>query len=63
MSPSLKNEVEAVTAEQTRAGREAIRDLQKYAEIDATGISKIRAAHYTVDQILGDWFPPDPRQE
>ena len=62
MSPSLKNEVEAaVAAEQTRAGREAIRDLQRYAEIDETGVSKIRAAQYTVDQILGDWFPPDPR--
>ena len=59
MSPSLKNEVEpARGAERTRASRGAIRDLQKYGEIDSAGISKIRAARYTADQILGDWLPP-----
>ena len=59
MSPSLKNEVEAaVEAELTRAARGAIRDLQKYGEIDAAGISQIRAARYTAGQVLGDWFPP-----
>ena len=59
MSPSLKNEVEAaVESELPRASRGAIRDLQDYGEIDAAGISEIRATRYTADQVLGDWLPP-----
>jgi hypothetical protein len=59
MSPSLKNEVEAaVETERDRAVRGTIRDLQKYGEIDTAGITKIRAARYTADQVLGDWLPP-----
>jgi len=61
MSPSLRNEVEAIVkAELARGARGAIRDLQKYGEVDAAGISRIRRARYTVDQVLGDWFPPVP---
>ena len=64
MSPRLRNEEEAaVAAGLARASRETIRDLQKYGEIDRagvskTGVSKIRAARYTADQVLGDWLPP-----
>jgi hypothetical protein len=58
MSPSLRNEVAAAAeAERGRGSRSAIRDLERYGEIDAAGILKIRAAKYTVDQILDDWFP------
>jgi hypothetical protein len=61
MSPSLKNELEAaVASELARGARGAVRDLRQYDEIDAAGVSRIRATRYTVDQILGDWFPPDP---
>lgn len=60
MSPSLKNEIQAAIRSETPRGvREAIRDLQRYGEIDAPGTSRIRAARYTEAQILGNWFPPD----
>lgn len=60
ISPGLRNEVEAVAqAERDRGSRSAIRDLEKYGEITAEGIAAIRSAHYTIDQTLGDWFPPD----
>jgi Domain of unknown function DUF29 len=60
-SPSLRNEIAAaIEAEQARGSRGAIRDLEKYGEIDAAAASRIRVAQYTRDQILGDWFPPDP---
>jgi hypothetical protein len=59
MSPSLKNEIEAAIRFETPRGiREAIRDLQRYGEIDGPGISNIRAARYSESQILGNWFPP-----
>ena len=59
MSPSLRSEVGTVIeAELARGARGAIRDLQKYGEIDAVGISRIRTVRYAVDQILDDWFPP-----
>lgn len=62
MNPSLSNELDGVIqAELARGARAAIRDLQKYGEIDAAGIARIRGARYTTDQILGEWFPPDPR--
>jgi hypothetical protein len=61
MSPSLKNEIEeAIRSETPRGIREAIRDLQRYGEIDARGTSRMQATHYTEDQILGNWLPPDP---
>ena len=59
MSPSLRNDVGAtIRAETPRAIRTAIRDLQQYEEIDRAGVTKIRRAHYTEDQILGEWLPP-----
>ena len=61
MSPSLKNEVAgAIRSEFPRGIRGAIADLEKYGEIDRVGIAKIRGARYTEEQILGDWFPPEP---
>lgn len=60
-SPSLKNRIAAlIEAELARGARAAIRDLEKYGEVDAPTASRIQAARYTEDQILGDWFPPDP---
>ncbi|MGH7093456.1 MAG: DUF29 domain-containing protein [Stellaceae bacterium] len=61
MSPSLRNQAEAVAeAERIRGSQSAIRDLEKYGEINAAGIPAIRGTHYTIDQILGDWFPAEP---
>jgi len=63
-SPSLKREIDAEIARQApRAARLALRDLGKRAELDPVIVGRIRAAAYTEDQILGDWFPPEPGGE
>ncbi len=60
-SPSLKAELSCDIAAQTlRAIKLAIQDLQAYEEIDATRLPSVRAAIYTEDQVLGDWFPEEP---
>ena len=50
----------AINAELVRGSRRAIRDLEKHGEIDPATISRIQCVRYTEDQILGDWFPPEP---
>jgi len=60
-SPSLKREISAAIATELKRGsRKAIRGLEKYGEIDPSTLARVGAATYTEDQILGDWFPPDP---
>jgi hypothetical protein len=62
VSPSLRNQIDAVMAEETkRALRIVLRDLETYGEIDRTGAARMRATTYTEEQILGDWFPPEPQ--
>lgn len=59
-SPSLRNEIAAVIeAELPRGARDAIRDLQKYGEVEPATAALIRAARYTQAQLLEDWLPPD----
>jgi hypothetical protein len=61
MSPSLRSEVGVIVeAELARASRGAVRDLQKYGEIDRATERALRRTRYTPDQVLGDWFPSDP---
>lgn len=61
-SPSLKHEASAGLASALRQGvRKAIRDLEKYGEFDPAVRARIQAAAYTEEQILGDWFPPEPK--
>lgn len=61
-SRSLKGEIEvAVNAEHKRGSRKAIRELAKHGELDAALIARIHATAYTPEQILGDWFPPEPQ--
>jgi hypothetical protein len=38
----------------------ALRDLGRYQEVDAATIAALRAASYTAEQVLGDWFPEEP---
>ena len=60
-SPSLKREIDAViTAEQPRGARAAIRDLGRYGELDHNTSSAIGNIRYGAEQVLGDWFPPEP---
>jgi hypothetical protein len=63
-SPSLRREIDAVIAAETKRGsRKAIRELEKYSEIDAAKLAHIRATVYTPDELLSDWFPPEPESE
>ena len=60
-SPSLSNEIDAmVTAETRRGAKAAIDDRQRYGEINPTILARIRTTTYTPEEVLGDWFPPDP---
>ncbi len=62
VSPSLKAEFDTGVEEETkRALKIVIRDLESYGEIDRAGATRMRAATYTAEQILGDWFPPEPK--
>jgi hypothetical protein len=63
-SPSLRTQIEAVIATAVKRGaRKAIFDLEKYGELDPATTARIRAASYTEDRVLGDWFPPQPGAE
>ncbi len=60
-SPSLKPRLEQiVAAEAASAIRRATRELGELGEVDPAAERALRQARYTVDQVLGDWFPPDP---
>lgn len=58
-SPSLAVDILSVLAEEFgRGSRKAIRDLEKHGELTPAVRARIHATTYTVEQILGDWFPP-----
>jgi hypothetical protein len=60
-SPSLKTTiVAAIGAEVKRGQRRAIIELEKYGELESVTLSRIQATSYAEEQILGDWFPPEP---
>src|SRR5947207_5435751 len=60
-SPSLRRDISTEIARQApRAAKLVIRDLGKRAEVDPLIAGRIRATIYTDDQVLGDWFPPQP---
>ena len=62
-SPSLRRELDRIVSVQTpKAIERAIRDLSEFAEIDPAMREAVRSTRYTVDQVLGDWFPPDPNE-
>ena len=61
-SPSLVGEIPSVVAAELKRGvRNAIRDLEKYGELDGVSLARIQATAYTAEQILGEWFPPKPK--
>ena len=60
-SPSLRAELGPdIAAQATRAITLAIGDLQRYEQLEPSDLARLRAASYTAEQILGDWFPPEP---
>jgi hypothetical protein len=60
LSPSLRAEIDRDVAAQTaRAIKFAIQDLRGHGEIDDAQLQRLRAAVYSAEQVLGDWFPPE----
>jgi len=59
-SPSLTRDVARMVADETaRAVRDATRALLRHGEGSPETIAGLRAARYTEEQVLGDWFPGD----
>ena len=62
-SPSLKSEIVGfISAETKRASRKVLRDLDDYGELDGTNAARIAARTYAPEEVLGDWFPPEPKK-
>ena len=60
-SPSLKPQLDQfVSEESSGAIRRTVSDLGEFGEVDAAAQRALHQTRYTVDQVLGDWFPPDP---
>jgi hypothetical protein len=60
-NPSLTGDLDAIFAEEhKRASRKTIVALERQREIDPSLAARIRATRYTEEQILGDWYPPEP---
>jgi hypothetical protein len=61
-NPSLKPELGNLIVGETARGIEyAIADLEEHGEIDEIDAQVLRRARYTEEQVLGDWFPAEPR--
>ena len=61
-SPSLRPEVAAMIAKETRRSIElAIRDLEEHDEISRLQMPAWQRARYTEEQVLGDWFAEEPK--
>lgn len=62
VSPSLRTELDHDVERQTQRGISlAMRDFRHQQEIDPVTTAALRATCYTEEQILGDWFPDEPR--
>ena len=63
-SPSLKREIEPLIRKIMRSGIGlAIADLEQFDEINPTASRLIARRRYTPQEVIGDWFPPDPGAE
>jgi hypothetical protein len=61
-SPSLRTGLAAdIETETRRAIKLAIQDLRGYGEIGEADANAMRLARYSEEQVLGDWFPEEPR--
>ena len=60
-SPSLRPDLSSMAASAMAAAvRLTARSLADHREIDAARRVAEAGASYTPDQLLGDWFPPEP---
>lgn len=61
-SPSLAREVPDLAQKAVRLGSEnAVQALELHGELSTTLREVLKSKSYTPEQILGDWFPPDPQ--
>lgn len=61
-SPSLNAEIPNIISRETRRGIEyAADDLREFDELSRLQLPSMRNVIYTPEQILGDWFPPEPK--
>jgi hypothetical protein len=61
-NPSLVTDLSEIVAEEhPRGARKAIAGLERYRDLDPALVARIRATTYTEEQILDDWFPPEPQ--
>jgi len=60
-TPSLKPQLDQLVSEESpEAIKRAVADLGEFGEVDAATQRALRQTRYTADQVLGDWFPPEP---
>jgi len=60
-SPSLKPQLDQFVSEESPGAiKRAVVDLDEFREVDAATQRALRQTRYTADQVLGDWFPPEP---
>jgi hypothetical protein len=60
-SPSLQRQLPALIEDETARSIElALRDMEEYDEVSRLELPMLRRERFTADQILGDWFPPEP---
>ena len=60
-SPSLRHELSGIVASETRrALRKVMRELQSYGELSPATAARVQTRTYNPEQIVGDWFPPEP---
>ena len=62
-SPSLKPQLDQFVSEESPGAiKRAVVDLDEFREVDAATQRALRQTRYSVDQVLGDWFPPQPSE-
>jgi Domain of unknown function DUF29 len=60
-SPSLRREIDGMIAKELNlAAKFAAADLRQYGEPAEAVWARLEKGGFTVDQLLGDWFPPAP---
>jgi predicted RNA-binding protein len=62
-SPSLKSQLDQFVSEEGAAAVErAVADLDEFGELNRQTELALRSTRYTIDQILGNWFPTAPQR-